>query len=116
MKFMPYTEAEATRYNNEKVQGVAARVVIGKADGAENFCMRVFEIASGGNTPKHTHDWEHEMFIHAGTGEIFCNGAWNAVQPGSVAFIPSGAEHQIRNAGAETLVVVCLVPAMAPEL
>lgn len=116
MKFMSYAEAEATQYNNEKIQGVAARVVIGKADGAENFCMRVFEIAAGGNTPMHAHDWEHEMFIHAGSGEIFGDGQWHAVQPGSVVFVPPQAEHQIRNAGSEKLVVVCLVPAKAPEL
>lgn len=116
MKVMPYAEAAATEYNNEKVKGVAARVVIGKADGAENFCMRVFEIAAGGNTPRHTHDWEHEMFIHAGTGEVFGNGQWNAVKPGSVVLVPGGEEHQIRNAGGEPLVVVCLVPSTAPEL
>jgi quercetin dioxygenase-like cupin family protein len=116
MKVMPYAEAKATEYNNEKVQGVAARVVIGKADGADNFCMRVFEIAVGGNTPCHTHDWEHEMFIHAGSGEVLGNGQWNPVRPGNVVFIPGKEEHQIRNVGDESLVVVCLVPSTAPEL
>lgn len=116
MKAISYAEATATEYNNEKVKGVAARVVIGKADGADNFCMRVFEIAAGGNTPLHTHDWEHEMFIHAGSGEIFGNGRWNPVKPGSVVFIPGSEEHQIRNTGSGSLVVVCLVPSFAPEL
>jgi quercetin dioxygenase-like cupin family protein len=41
-------------------------VVIGKQDGAQNFSMRVFEIAPGGHTPKHAHPWEHEMFIMRG--------------------------------------------------
>jgi len=116
MKCVPYESIEATRFNNEKIQGVAARVVIGKADGAENFCMRVFEIAPGGNTPKHAHDWEHEMFIHAGSGEVFVGGQQNSICAGSVVFIPSGQEHQIRNVGSEPLVFVCLVPAKAPEL
>jgi len=116
IKTRKYTDVEATHYNNEKAKGVAARVVIGKADGAENFCMRVFEISAGGSTPKHSHDWEHEMFIHSGTGEVFGNGQWNSINKGNVIFIPSNEEHQLRNAGPDNLVVVCLVPAKAPEL
>lgn len=116
MKVMPYADADVTHYDNEKAKGVAARVVIGKADGAANFCMRVFEIAPGGNTPRHAHEWEHEMFIHGGCGEVFGRGAWHAVAAGRVAFIPGNEEHQIRNTGAEPLVVVCLVPSTAPEL
>jgi quercetin dioxygenase-like cupin family protein len=116
MKCIQYTEAEATHYDNDKAKGVAARVVIGKADGADNFCMRVFEISAGGNTPKHSHDWEHEMFIHHGEGEVYGNGCWNRVKAGNVLFIPGNEEHQIRNSGRGKLIVVCLVPAKAPEL
>lgn len=116
MKTIQYSEITPTVYNNEKAKGVAARVVIGKTDGATNFCMRVFEITAGGNTPKHSHDWEHEMFYHAGQGEVFCDGRWNPVKAGNVVFIPGKVEHQIRNTGKEPLVIVCLVPSFAPEL
>lgn len=116
MKIAKYADITATHINNDVAKGVAARVVIGKNDGANNFCMRVFEIASGGNTPKHAHDWEHEMFIHAGEGEIYAKGQWNKVKAGTVVFIPGNEEHQIRNAGKELLAVVCLVPSKAPEL
>lgn len=116
MKIVPYSDISATQVENEKVKGVSARVVIGKQDGAENFCMRVFEIAPGGNTPKHAHDWEHEMFIHAGEGEVFGKGQWNKVKAGSVVFVPSNAEHQIKSTGKGPLVVVCLVPSKAPEM
>lgn len=111
-----YSEIEPTAYNNETVKGVAARVVLGKQDGANNFCMRVFEIAPGGNTPLHTHDWEHEMFFHSGEGEVFGNGKWNKVQAGSVVLVPGNEEHQIRNSGKQILKVVCLIPSTAPEL
>jgi quercetin dioxygenase-like cupin family protein len=116
MKAIKYAEVDATHYNNEKAKGVAARVVIGRADGADNFCMRVFEISSGGNTPKHAHDWEHEMFVHQGKGEVYGNGQWNDVEAGNVLLILSNEEHQIRNTGPDTLIVVCLVPSKAPEL
>jgi quercetin dioxygenase-like cupin family protein len=116
MKVVQYAEVEATYFNNDKAKDVAARVVLGKADGADNFCMRVFEISGGGNTPKHSHDWEHEMFIHHGEGEVYGNSRWNRVKAGNVLFIPCNEEHQIRNSGKDTLIVVCLVPAKAPEL
>ena len=116
MKNIQYSEITPTLFNNEKAKGVAARVVIGKADGANNFCMRVFELAPGGNTPLHSHDWEHEMFYHAGQGEVFCDGKCSLVKAGSVVLIPGNVEHQVRNTGAEPLVIVCLVPSVAPEL
>jgi quercetin dioxygenase-like cupin family protein len=116
MQIKTYSEIEPTHFNNEKAKGVAARVVLGKNDGANNFCMRVFEIASGGHTPKHAHDWEHEMFIHSGEGEIFGNGRWSKVKAGNVVLVPGNEEHQIRNTGNGLLTVVCLIPSKAPEL
>jgi quercetin dioxygenase-like cupin family protein len=116
MKVIKYSEVQATHFDRAEVKGVAARVVIGKSDGAPNFCMRVFTIAPGGNTPKHVHDWEHEMFVHAGAGEIYGHGRWNSVQPGNAVFVPPNEEHQIKNSGREPLIIVCLVPAHAPEL
>jgi quercetin dioxygenase-like cupin family protein len=97
-------------------KGIAARVVIGKNDGANNFCMRVFEVSSEGSSPRHTHDWEHEIFIHSGAGEVYNNGNWAPVAAGSIVFIPGKEEHQIRNAGNGKLIFACLIPSTAPEL
>ena len=116
MKVIPYNDISPTHFDNELAKGVAGRVLIGKNDGANNFCMRIFEIAPGGHTPKHTHPWEHEMFIHAGNGEIYCGGGWTEILPGHVAFIPANNEHQIKNTGNTLLKVVCLVPPQAPEM
>ncbi len=116
MKIKTYSSVNATHFDNDSAKGVDGRVLIGKDDGANNFCMRVFEISAGGNTPKHAHDWEHEMFIHTGEGEVFGNGRWNKMTAGNVVFIPGNEEHQIKNSGKELLTVICLVPSKAPEL
>jgi quercetin dioxygenase-like cupin family protein len=116
MKIIKYTDVKATHFKSDKAKGVAGRVVIGKKNGADNFCMRIFEISPGGNTPKHSHDWEHEIFIHAGEGEIYENGKWNPIKFGDVVFIPGNEEHQIRNSCKELFIFVCLVPSKAPEL
>ncbi len=111
-----YSEVQPTRIDNDKAKGIAGRVVIGKADGAGNFCMRVFEIAPAGHTPKHSHEWEHEIFVHSGEGEIYCDGRWHSAKAGTVVLIPGKEEHQIRNSGKELFTFVCLVPSSAPEL
>jgi quercetin dioxygenase-like cupin family protein len=116
MKINPYTQTRATHFASEAAKGIAARVVIGKSEGANNFCMRVFEIAPGGHTPRHSHAWEHEMFIHAGEGEVYGNDRWNPIASGHVVFMPVNEEHQLRNTGKELLVVVCVIPGTAPEL
>ena len=116
MQMKEFLEVQGTLIDNEAARGVNARVVIGRGDGAANFYMRVFEIAPGGHTPRHRHAWEHEMFVHAGAGEIFGNGVWQPLRAGNVVFIPGNEEHQMRNTGQEPLLVVCLVPGSAPEL
>lgn len=116
MRIKQYAEVEANHFDSEEAKGIAARVVIGKNEGANHFFMRVFEISAGGHTPKHSHDWEHEMFVHSGKGEVYGNGRWNPIKPGNVVFIPANEVHQLRNSGTALLVVVCLVPASAPEL
>jgi quercetin dioxygenase-like cupin family protein len=116
MNLIGYTDIKPTVFDNEEIKGIAGRVVIGKNEGAENFCMRVFEVVPGGYTRKHTHKWEHEIFVHAGKGEFLGHGIWNPAKSGDAVFIPGNEEHQIRNTGKDMLVFVCLVPSTAPEL
>ena len=116
MKIIHYSEAEPKHFNADHVKGVAGRVVIGKSDGAENFCMRIFELSKNGYTPRHSHEWEHEIFIHSGSGEVMSNGKWSPVGKGHIIFIPGNEDHQIRNAGQDSLVFACLIPSGAPEL
>ena len=116
MKVISTTAPQAVHFDSGAAKGVTGRVVIGQADGAANFCMRRFDLAAGGFTPRHSHAWEHEIFFHAGQGEVFKEGRWEPVGPGDAVFVPGGEEHQIRNAGAAPLTFVCLVPAGAPEI
>ena len=116
MKNINYTTITPTKIDNEQAKGVTGRVAVGKNDGAANFCMRIFEITPGGHTPKHSHDWEHEIFFHSGEGEVYGNGRWSPVKPGTVLFISSCEEHQIRNSGNRLLIFACLIPSGPPEL
>lgn len=116
MKISHYTEQEPVLIDSDAAKGVAGRVVIGKKDGAENFCMRVFELSEGGFSPCHSHEWEHEIFIHSGDGEVYQDGKWVNISKGFVLFIPGNEEHQLKNTGKEPLVFACLIPPYAPEI
>ena len=111
-----YKETPEKKMDTETVKGVTGRVAVGKADGATNFCMRVFEIEKDGYTPRHAHDWEHEIFIHEGKGQVFKAGEWIDVEKGSFLFIPGNEEHQFRNSGDAKFVFICLIPEGPPEL
>ena len=55
----------------EKVQ---MQLLCGPADGCPTFAMRKFIVAPGGCTPKHQHDYEHEVLVLSGEGVVFGNG------------------------------------------
>jgi quercetin dioxygenase-like cupin family protein len=116
MKITHYNEILPVVMNNDQVKDVAGRVLIGQADGADNFCMRFFEMDSGGYTPKHAHDWEHEVFVHQGKGEVFIDDQWHPLSAGSAIFVPPNVPHQFRNSSDQMFTFVCLVPPKAPEL
>lgn len=117
MKIIPhYSDSNGVDFDGDVVQGVTGRVVIGKDDGAPNFCMRVFTIEPGGFTPRHSHEWEHEILIHSGAGQVLNNGEWQDVSAGSVIFIPGNEDHQLKNSGSNEFVFACLIPKGAPEL
>lgn len=116
MKVIHYSEAEARRFDNGPAKGVTGRVVIGKADGAQNFCMRLFELSPGGHTPFHTHAWEHEIFVHSGEGAAYHDGKWIRISAGNVVFIAGNEDHQIKNTGESPLTFVCLIPSGVPEI
>ncbi|SLM31640.1 Cupin domain family protein [Desulfamplus magnetovallimortis] len=116
MKIITCNKIAPVKIDNDLAKGVSGRVVIGKNDGAPHFCMRLFELAPNGYTPQHSHEWEHEIFIHSGKGEVFSQNEWHTVSAGDAVFIKGDEIHQIRNQGNEPFVFICLVPSGAPEL
>ena len=61
-------EVPANEVTMEGAAGCRVRWLIGEGDKAPNFAMREFEVAPGGHTPKHFHDYEHEVYVLAGKG------------------------------------------------
>lgn len=91
------------------VKGVKMSVMVGREDGAPNFALRSFRVEAGGNTPRHSHDYEHEVFIVDGGGKVLLEGEFRSVRSGDVIYVPADQEHQFI-AGEQGLRFLCLVP------
>jgi quercetin dioxygenase-like cupin family protein len=110
LKMMNALDTGAKAVDMDGVEGVTIRWLISKADGAPNFAMRLFEVAPGGHSPLHTHDWEHEVYIVDGKGELEFEGARRPFEKGWFILVPPGSEHQFVNTGDEPMRFLCLVP------
>jgi len=94
----------------EGVKGVTMRMMVGRGDGAPNFAMRHFTVEPGGNTPHHSHDYEHEVFIVEGEARVENDGQFHQVKAGDVLFVKPNAVHQFVNQSEKPMKFLCLVP------
>ncbi len=92
------------------VEGASMAIMVGRDDGAPNFALRSFSVTPGGHTPRHSHDYEHEVFIVDGAGTILLEGTERPIKKGDVIFVPADEEHQFRAAGNNPLQFLCIVP------
>lgn len=91
------------------VNGAQMAIMVGRADGAPNFALRQFKVDPKGNTPKHSHDYEHEVYVVSGGGTVLLEGSERPVRGGDVIYVPANEEHQFK-AGEQGLRFLCLVP------
>ncbi len=110
MKIQNADAVEAKQAEMAEAEGVTMRMLIGPDDNAPTFNMRLFEVVPGGYTPRHTHDWEHEVYVLAGAGVVLEDGQDRPVSAGDFVYVPPGEDHQFRNTGGENLKFLCLVP------
>lgn len=92
------------------VFNVIKQSLVGPPQGWEGWVMRLFTLAAGGYTPRHSHTWPHINYIVGGEGALFLDGKENNVESGFIAYIPGGTEHQFRNRGVKDFSFICIVP------
>ena len=94
------------------VKGARMSVMVGRADDAPNFSLRSIEVTAGGNTPKHSHDYEHEVYVVSGVGKVLLEGEMHEIGEGDVVYVPANEEHQfvVDEGSGESLRFLCVVP------
>jgi quercetin dioxygenase-like cupin family protein len=114
MKLNHYEQIPSAPVEMEGAQGCQVRWLVGEPDGAPNFAMRQFEIEPGGHTPKHSHPYEHEIFVLAGSGVVLEGDTPRPLAAGDVLYVAPDEVHQFRNTGGAPLKFLCLVPHIPP--
>ncbi len=110
MKTNHYEQVESQPVEMEGASGCRVRWLIGEADGAPNFAMRQFEVAAGGYTPRHTHPYEHEVFVLEGEGVVYEGDVEHPLRPGDVVYVEPDEVHQFRNTSDAPMKFLCLIP------
>jgi quercetin dioxygenase-like cupin family protein len=110
MKVNHYEQVAKAPVTMEGSNGCQVRWLVDEAQGAPNFAMRQFEVAPGGYTPKHSHPYEHEVFVLEGRGVVLEGDVEHPLVAGDFVLVTPGEVHQFLNTGAAPLKFLCLVP------
>jgi quercetin dioxygenase-like cupin family protein len=110
MKITHFSEIKAKPVEDAGVSEVSKRILISVEDKAPNFTMRLFHVEPGGYTYHHSHDFEHEVFVIEGEGEVMTPEGSKPFKTGYAIFVEPGEVHQFRNTGQTQLSFLCLVP------
>jgi quercetin dioxygenase-like cupin family protein len=110
MKVRASHEVENKKVEMPGASGCNVRWLIGESDGAPNFAMREFEVGVGGFTPRHSHPYEHEIYVLAGQGVVLEDSREIPLRPGDVILVRPDEIHQFRNTGETALRFLCLIP------
>ena len=115
MKVCSTESIESRPVTMEGSSGCTVRWLVDAHDGAPNFAMRQFEVAPGGYTPRHSHPYEHEVYVLAGSGEVYEGDIARPLRSGDVVFVAPDEVHQFRNTGDSPFRFLCLVPNSAGQ-
>lgn len=110
MKVQRHEQVPQNAVTMDGASGCTVRWLIGKQDAAPTFAMRQFEVAPGGYTPKHFHDYEHEVYVLEGEGLVMEGDTEHPLAAGDVVYVVPNEVHQFRNTGTVPLKFLCLVP------
>ncbi|NIO02224.1 MAG: cupin domain-containing protein [Candidatus Latescibacteria bacterium] len=112
MKITNLDRIEKIPVDMEGAKDVLKQVPISREDGAPTFSFRVFTIQPNGNTPCHTHPYEHVNYIIEGQGAVVTgDGEEIEIERGDFVLIRPDETHQYRNKSAtDPFVMICAVP------
>jgi len=110
MKVNRSEQIESQEVSMEGATGCSVRWLINQTDGAPNFAMRQFVVDPAGHTPKHSHPYEHEVYVLAGNGVVLEGNEEHPIAAGDFVYVGPDEIHQFRNTGSAPLTFLCMVP------
>lgn len=112
MKIISIDRVKKEKVGMEGAVGAWKQLPLGSKDGAPLYSLRVFTLEPGGNTPYHSHPYEHMNYIIEGQG-VLVNGSGEEqpVKEGDFALVNPNEKHQYRNTSSDKVFrMICGVP------
>jgi quercetin dioxygenase-like cupin family protein len=110
MKVDRSTQIESQSVVMDGATGCSVRWLINETDGATNFAMRQFVVEPEGHTPRHSHPYEHEVYVLSGDGVVLEGDREHPIAAGDFIYVHPDEVHQFRNTGSAALTFLCMVP------
>ncbi|MEA1878460.1 MAG: cupin domain-containing protein [Bacteroidota bacterium] len=111
MKINNNNKIQAKEVHMDGAKDVKMKILIGTDDSSDNIIMRQFIIAPGGNTPRHTHNYEHVIKIESKHGIIIDKDeVEHELSEGQSLFVPPNELHQFKNPYDEDFEIICIIP------
>lgn len=114
MKVCQATEVASAPVTMEGSAGCRVRWLVDDKDGAPNFAMRQFEVEPKGYTPRHSHPYEHEIYVLEGEGVVVEGANERPLKAGDCVYVAPDEVHQFKNTGTAALKFLCMVPHITP--
>lgn len=105
-----FERVEFSPVSEEGVHLVEKAILIGPEEGAPNFVMRRFELDQGGYTPFHQHNWEHVVYVLAGSGKLIAEGGEYNLKANSSVLVLANEKHQFKADEKSRLTFLCMIP------
>jgi len=112
MKIISLDNIEKKKVQMEGATGAWKQLSLGSIDGAPVYSFRVFTLEPEGNTPYHSHPFEHMNFVIEGHGVLIDEaGKEHPLKEGDFALVTPGEKHQYRNTSSDDIFrMICGVP------
>ena len=110
-KVFTWDNTRTRMYQNDETNQVSETWMIGKADGAQNFAFRYYQLSPGSHSKKEQHPHDHGMLILQGEGEVTLGEERHPVSRGDIIYIEPDLLHQVNNTSSEPLGFICVIPA-----
>jgi quercetin dioxygenase-like cupin family protein len=112
MKIIAIDQVEKKKVQMEGAAGAWKQLPLGSNDLSPVYSYRVFTLEPGGNTPFHSHPYEHMNFIIEGQGVLINEaGEEKPLKAGDFALVYPNEKHQYRNNQSDkSFKMICGVP------
>ncbi len=102
-----WSELEVHEYTSNQA---TKQVLIGKADGANNFEIRHFTIPPGASSSLDDHSHDHGVVVTYGRARLVAGDAEFYVSQGDSIYIPGNERHQFHNVLDVPFAFLCVIP------